>query len=128
MEGVAFSLKDCLDVFAEMDIDASVIRLSGGGSASDLWRRIFADVFDADLEWMQNAESGTRGAAILAGVAAGTFKDVVSGTQRFGCATQHVAHDRERAATYRRIHPLYRTLYTQLKPAFCYEEAIHRGV
>ena len=45
MEGVAFSLRDSLTIFAELDVPVEKIRLGGGGARSPLWRQIQADVY-----------------------------------------------------------------------------------
>ncbi len=118
MEGVAYSLKDCLEVFTEMGIEPTSIRLSGGAGSSEVWRGIIADVFGTDLDLMTDAESGTRGAAILAGVASGIFGDIASAAARFKWMTQPVRHNPDHAEMYRARHRLYQKLYSQLKPCF----------
>jgi xylulokinase len=76
LEGVAYGLRDCLDLLRELGVDADVGRASGGGSRSELWLRVVASVLDLRLERAQVEEGAAFGAALLGGVAAGTFSDV----------------------------------------------------
>ena len=73
MEGVAFSLKDTLTIFAEMNLPVKKIRLGGGGARSPLWRQIQADVYGMPVETLQAGEGAAYGAAILAGVGTGVW-------------------------------------------------------
>src|SRR4029077_10214449 len=64
LEGVAFSLRDTLSIFAELDIPVSSVRLGGGGSRSALWRQIQADVYGQPVDTTAD-EGAASGAAIL---------------------------------------------------------------
>ena len=70
LEGVAFSLRDSIEIFAELGTRATTIRLGGGGAKSSLWRKIQADVFGCAVETVRVDEGAAFGAAILAGVGA----------------------------------------------------------
>jgi xylulokinase len=76
LEGVAFSLRDTFTLFGEMKVAVSKIRLGGGGARSPLWRQIQADVYGSEVEMVEAEEGAAYGAAILAGVGAGTWKSV----------------------------------------------------
>src|SRR5581483_3892223 len=76
LEGVAFSLKDTLSLFAEMKVPVRNVRLGGGGARSDLWRQIQADVYGYDVEILAAEEGAAYGAALLAGVGAGWWSSV----------------------------------------------------
>jgi xylulokinase len=76
MEGVAFSLRDSFSIFAEMNVPVTTIRLGGGGARSRLWRQIQADVYGHSVEILQAEEGAAYGAALLAGVGAGTWSSV----------------------------------------------------
>jgi xylulokinase len=87
MEGVAFSLRDTLELFAELKIPVEPIRLGGGGARGALWRQIQADVYGQAVELLAAEEGGAFGAALLAGVGVGAWPDV-----EMACAaTVHVA-------------------------------------
>jgi hypothetical protein len=68
LEGVAFSLRDSLTLFAEMGVPVKSIRLGGGGARSPLWRQIQADVYGHEVEILAAEEGAAYGAALLAGV------------------------------------------------------------
>lgn len=68
LEGVAFSLRDTLTIFSEMNVPVETIRLGGGGARSTLWRQIQADVYGRSVEIVEAEEGAAYGAALLAGV------------------------------------------------------------
>ena len=76
LEGVAFGLRDSLELLAAIGVQAEVGRASGGGSGSSLWLRIVASVLGLPLEKTAVEEGAAYGAALLGGVAAGSFSDV----------------------------------------------------
>ena len=76
LEGVAFSLRDCIEVFRGRDIPIGRIRLGGGGARSELWRKIQADIYGGQVEILEADEGAAFGAAILAGVGAGGWESV----------------------------------------------------
>ena len=59
LEGVAFSLRECLDIFRGLDLPIDSIRLGGGGAESELWRQIQADIYGQSVELLE-AEEGAR--------------------------------------------------------------------
>jgi xylulokinase len=76
LEGVAFALRDCLDVVHDVGAIAARGRVSGGGSRSRLWLRIVASALGIPLEIMATDQGSAFGAALLGGVAAGVYRDV----------------------------------------------------
>ena len=76
MEGVSYSLKDCLSVLAEMGVAPETMLACGGGGKSPLWRQMLADVFQLPVATTVNTEGPALGVAILAGVGAGLYKSV----------------------------------------------------
>jgi xylulokinase len=76
LEGVAFSLRDTLTIFAEMNIPVETIRLGGGGARALLWRQIQADVYGRAVEILSAEEGAAYGAALLAGVGGGVWSSV----------------------------------------------------
>lgn len=76
LEGVAFSLRDTLTIFAEMNVPVQTIRLGGGGARSVLWQQIQADVYGHAVEVMKAEEGAAYGAALLAGVGIGLWPSV----------------------------------------------------
>jgi xylulokinase len=76
LEGVAFSLRDTLTIFAEMKVPVETIRLGGGGARSALWRQIQADVYGHSVEMVEAEEGAAYGAALLAGIGGGAWASV----------------------------------------------------
>ena len=117
LEGVAFGLRDALDLMAGVGVRATEVRATGGGSRSPLWRRILADVLEADVRTTSTAEGAAQGAAILAAVGAGWFPTVGDACRAFVEVGPAVAPSAD-AAPYRAAHARYRDLYPALAPTF----------
>ena len=118
LEGVAFGLRDGLDLMVAAGLPAPVqIRASGGGTASPLWRQILADVLNAEIATVATTEGAAYGAALLAAVGAGWFTDVESATSALVVATP-AAQPGPEASRYAEIHGLYQRLYPALAPTF----------
>ena len=118
MEGVSFSLADCKDILEEMGITANDMTACGGGSASDVWAKILADCYGCDIKRLGSVQGPALGAAILAGVGAGIFKDVRSACTQFIKPDNSVKFSPENNIKYKNIHSLYKRLYTSLKADF----------
>ena len=76
LEGVAYGLRDILELLRDLGVEPTVGRVSGGGSRSDLWLNIVASVLGVPLERMENEDGSAFGAALLAGVRTGIFGSV----------------------------------------------------
>lgn len=76
LEGVAYSLKDTFTLFPELGIPVKGVRLGGGGARGPLWREIQANVYGYPCERLTAEEGGAFGAALLAGVGAGHWRDL----------------------------------------------------
>jgi xylulokinase len=115
LEGVAYGLRDCLELLRELGVQPANVRVSGGGSQSSLWRRIVASVLEVPLETTAGEEGSAFGAALLAGVRGGVFANVeeaVAAAVRVGDVTEP---DAEWTAVYRRGYRDYRHLYPTLR-------------
>jgi xylulokinase len=118
LEGVAFGLRDGLDLMVEAGMPRPAqVRASGGGLASPLWRRILADVLEAEIATVKTTEGAAYGAALLAAVGAGWFASVEAATEALIMATP-VAAPGPDATAYAAAHALYRELYPALAPTF----------
>ena len=120
LEGVAFGLRDGLDLMAAAGMPApSTIRASGGGTASPVWRQILADVLDAEIATVATTEGAAYGAAVLAAVGAGWMPDVATATTAW-ISTEVAASPgaADAVAAYRDRHAAYRALYPALSPTF----------
>jgi xylulokinase len=118
LEGVAFGLRDGLDLMIEAGMPPPAqVRASGGGIASPLWRQILADVLDTELAIVGTTEGAAYGAALLGTEAAGWFPSVEDAVSAFVKATP-VASPGPDVARYREAHAAYRELYPALRPFF----------
>jgi xylulokinase len=115
LEGVAYGLRDSLELLRELGVDARVGRVSGGGARSELWLEIVASVLGLPLELTAVEEGAAYGAALLAGVRAGTWRDVdeaVAACVRVRRTIEPVAGWQ---AAYDDGYGRFRTLYPALK-------------
>ncbi len=118
MEGVAFALKDCVEVAKANGAKISSTRICGGGSKSPLWRQIIADVLNMPVETPKTQEGPAYGGAILAMVACGEYASVNDAADKLISITQTVTPDPEAAAGYEKRYAVFRQLYPALKNAF----------
>jgi xylulokinase len=118
MEGVAFGLKDSLEILKSINVSIGNVRASGGGARSELWRHIQTDVFGLSLSTMAADEGPALGAALLAGVGAGLFDTVEEACSTVVKVTGTTNPKPANAAIYERYYEIYRALYPSLKPHF----------
>ncbi len=118
LEGVAYGLRDSLELMKDLGTEIRQVRASGGGARSELWRQILADVFDSELVVINVTEGAAYGAALLAGVGAGVYKDVAEACRQTIEVVQRTEPVPENTALYRELYPVYRALYSALKPSF----------
>jgi xylulokinase len=117
MEGVILSLKDCLDLMTPLGIRVADIRATGGGARSALWRSIAADVFGMPVRRAATEEGPAFGAALLAGVTAGVYRDVAEATAHIALQPDVDHADPERHDRYAKLHDVYRRLYPATRDA-----------
>jgi xylulokinase len=118
LEGVAFGLRDGLDLMTAAGMPAPArIRASGGGIASPVWRQILADVLEAEIETVSTTEGAAFGAATLAAVGAGLFPRVDRAVDAW-VSTSVAASPGPDVERYRQRHAVYRGLYPALAPTF----------
>jgi xylulokinase len=118
LEGVAFGLKDGLDLMTDAGVPVPAqIRASGGGTASALWRQILADVLGAEISTVRTTEGAAYGAGMLAAVGARWHRDVDEIAAAW-VETTPVASPGPDAERYAELHAEYRNLYPALAPTF----------
>ncbi|MCL5074494.1 MAG: xylulokinase [Chloroflexi bacterium] len=118
LEGVAFGLRDSLELLKELGQDVRQVRISGGGARSALWQQILADILGAELATVNVTEGAAYGAALLAGVGAGVWPNVEEACQYTIRITSHIEPIPEHNACYEEQYALYRSLYPVLKSTF----------
>jgi xylulokinase len=118
LEGVAFGLRDGLDLMVAAGMPApNQIRASGGGTASELWRQILADVLGAEIATVSTTEGAAYGAALLAAAGASWFPRVEDAADALIRVTP-VAAPGPDEGRYAAAHGAYRELYPALRPVF----------
>jgi len=118
LEGVAFGMRDSLELVQDLGIKPTTIRLTGGGARSPLWRQMMADVFGKPLVTTNIEEGPAIGAALLAGVGAGVFSSVEEAVDTVITITDTVQPNDKNRQIYDTIYPLYQNLYRSLQKDF----------
>ena len=76
MEGVTYSLMQCIEVCGQLGLKADTLVASGGGARSIPWLQLQADIFNMPVKTAKKAEQAGVGAAIVAGVGAGIYRSI----------------------------------------------------
>ena len=118
LEGVAFSLKDTLTLFAELDIPVKNIRLGGGGARSKLWRQVQADIYARSVEIVEAEEGAAYGAALLAGVGSGLWPSVDEACREIVRVRERIEPDAAAIPVLARQYQRYRAVYPALAALF----------
>ncbi len=115
LEGVAFGLRDSLDLIDELGGQPQLGRVSGGGARSRLWTQIIASVLELPLEQVAVDEGAAFGAAILGGVAAEVWPDVHAAVKETVKPRDQIDPVPEWIEPYREQRERFRALYPALK-------------
>jgi xylulokinase len=116
LEGVAYGLRDSLELLRELGVDPTMGRASGGGARSRLWLEIVASVLGLPLERCVVDEGSAFGAALLAGVADGTFASAQDAVAACVRVRETVEPNPAWTSTYDDGYARYRALYPALHP------------
>ena len=118
MEGVTYSLRDCVEVCREMGVSVSDMMACGGGGTSPVWRQMLADLYGVPVGAVESKEGPALGVAILAMVGAGMYVSVPEACDaviRTGQIQQPIA---ENIPAYEKYYRLYTQVYPALKEQF----------
>ncbi len=118
LEGVAFGMRDSLEIIRGMGVKVSEIRASGGGARSAVWRHILADIGRAPMVTINVDEGPSYGAAILASVAAGMYGRVEEACDAIIHEISRVEPDPKHLAAYDGWFKEYQAAYQALAPAY----------
>jgi D-xylulose kinase len=114
LEGVAFELRKNIEVFKEIDIKTEELKLTGGGSRSDLWNQIYADVIGITCIKNVIEEATSLGAAILAAAGAGLFPDIAKAAESICKVEKKWIPDSKNQEIYNQIYKFSFNLYNEL--------------
>lgn len=118
MEGVAYSLRDCVEVFREMGINVLDMMACGGGGTSPLWRSMLADLYGCAVKTCASKEGPALGAALLASVGAGIYGSVGEAVNAVVKADKVCEPNCDNVKRYDEFYSLYREIYPALKDSF----------
>ena len=118
LEGVAFGLRDSLEVARNLGIKIERTKICGGGAKSPLWKKIIANVMNLKVDVLENEEGPSMGGAMLAAVGCGAYPDVETIGKKFAKVVDTVEPDPELVAKYEERYQKFRTLYPAMKPLF----------
>ncbi len=118
MEGVTYSQRQNLDVLRAMHVAPDTMLACGGGAKSPFWRKMMADVFNMPVKTVKNTEGPALGAAILAGVAAGIYKDIPTACAQVIRENEPLTPGTAEHNAYERVYSVYESLYPALKGAY----------
>jgi xylulokinase len=116
LEGVAYGLRDSLELLRELGVDPRAGHASGGGARSGLWLRILASVLGLPIRRAATDEGSAYGAALLGGVAAGVFRDVHEAVASCVRLLDPVEPDPRWSAAHDHGYRRFQLLYPALRP------------
>lgn len=117
LEAVAYGLRHIIEIAEGAGVRIDELRATGGGSNSDLWLQIKADVLNRPIYRISDG-AGTLGNAIMAGAGVGVFDDLFSKGEELARVKKVIHPDPERHKLYTSLYQIYRELYESLKASF----------
>lgn len=118
LEGVAFAIRDSLEVARSLGLEISSSRLCGGGAKSPLWKRILANVLNLRLESPVSEQGPGMGGAMLAMVACGIFPDVETACRTLVHISSAVEPETDLVEKYEKRYRQFKQIYPALKELF----------
>ena len=118
LEGVAFGLRDSLEVARKLGIKIERTKICGGGAKSPLWKKIIANVMNLKVDVLEVEEGPSMGGAMLAAVGCGAYPDVETVGKKMAHVVDTVEPEEELVAKYEEKYQKFKKLYPSLKPLF----------
>ena len=118
LEGVAFALRDSVEIAKGLGVSIDRIRINGGGAKSPLWCRIMANVLNVKVDKINSEEGPGFGAAILAAVGCGAFSSVEEACGKLIKVVSTTSQDPELVEKYNKKYGVFRALYPAMKDVF----------
>lgn len=118
LEGVAFGLRDSLEVAKELGIPIERTKICGGGAKSILWRKIIANVMNLKVDMIESEEGPGLGAAMLAAVGCGAFASVQEAVDQIVRVVDTIEPDKELVEKYEKKYATFQKLYPALRDIF----------
>lgn len=118
LEGVAFALRDSLEVAKSLGIHIERTKICGGGAKSPLWKKIIANVLNIKVDMLESEEGPAMGGAMLAAVACGEYGSVEEIAGALVKVVDTVEPEPELAAKYEERYAVFKQIYPACRPLF----------
>lgn len=118
LEGVAFGLRDSLEVARSLGIPIERTKICGGGAKSLLWKKIIANVMNLKVDVIESEEGPALGAAILASVGCGEYPDVETAAEQIVHVIETIEPEEDLVAKYEERYQKFQKIYPAIKGLF----------
>ena len=118
LEGVAFGLRDSYEVAKELGVNIKSTKICGGGAKSPLWKKIIANVFNIRVDVVESEEGPALGAAMLAAVGCGEYKDVKSVVEKVVKIVDSIEPEEQLVKMYDEKYKKFSKIYPCIKVLF----------
>lgn len=118
LEGVAFAIRDSVEVARSLGIDIRSSKICGGGARSPLWKKMIANILNVELECLECEQGPGMGGAMLAMVACGAYETVQAACDAIVRVASRVTPEPELAARYEKRYQQFRKIYPACKQLF----------
>ncbi len=118
LEGVAFALRDSLEVARSLGINIERTKICGGGAKSPLWKKMIANIMNLKVDMIESEEGPALGGAMLAAVACGEYASVEEAAAKIVKIVGTVEPEAELVAKYEDRYQKFRQIYPACKPVF----------
>ncbi len=118
LEGVAFGLRDSLEVARNLGIKIERTKICGGGAKSPLWKKIIANVMNLKVDVIASEEGPALGGAMLAAVGCGEYPNVETIAKKLVKVVDTIEPEEELVAKYEEKYQKFKTIYPTVKTLF----------
>ncbi len=118
LEGVAFGLRDSLEIARSLGIKIERTQICGGGAKSPLWKKIIANVLNIKIDVIKSEEGPALGGAMLAAVGCGEYENVEAASDYIVKVVDTVAPELELVEKYEKRYQRFKKIYPAVKELF----------
>ncbi len=118
LEGVAFAIKDNIEIAKELGIKIESSSICGGGAKSELWKKIMCNVLNIPLYTQKTEQGPSYGAAMLAMVGAGEYNSVQECCEKLIKTESSIYPDKDISERYKKKYEKFKVIYPQMKNIF----------
>lgn len=115
IEGVTFSLRDCLSIIRSIGLNVDNMYLTGGGASNETWVQILADNFDTSIQKINGEGGTTLGAAILSSIACGKYSDLKEVCHKYISYGDKLVQNKDHVEIYSAYYDVYTKAYDAIK-------------